>query len=82
MSDKSKKPQSKPATVMAASTNPPPPPDWDGSIPYDPANPNDALGRALLDGAWAGEDISLIRRVDSAGRNLWVFWGPNKVPVL
>ena len=81
MSNKSKKTQ-KTTAAAAASTNAPPPPPWDGSITYDRANPNDALAQALLTGAWAAEDISMIRRVDSGGQHLWVFWGPGKVPPL
>jgi hypothetical protein len=60
----------------------PPPPPWQGAITYDPADPNDALGNALLTGEWAGEDISMIRRVDDGDTHLWVMWRSNTIPVV
>jgi hypothetical protein len=52
-------------------------PDWDGAIKYDPSNANDALGRALLNGVWAGEEISMIRRDDN--NQQWLMWRASSI---
>jgi hypothetical protein len=76
MSAKRDKSKAKVSRSVSTSTNAPPPPPWDDSIQYDPANPNAALAQALLNGAWAGEQIFALQRVESDGRHLWVMWRP------
>jgi hypothetical protein len=58
-------------------------PPWDREI-SDTASPLNGCAEAAqdrrtaldhaLNGSWAAEDISMIRRVESEGRCLWVMW--------
>ncbi len=59
-----------------------PPPPWDNEVSdtaslghpaQTPEERREALDHAL-NGPWAAEDISAIRRVESEGRYLWVLW--------
>jgi hypothetical protein len=63
-------------------------PPWDGEVSDTASLPQCAQTaqdrRAALDhalnGPWAAEDISMIRRVESEGRCLWVMWRLSTLP--
>ena len=66
-------------------TGTPKPANWDGELSDSPVCASTAQERRqtlddALNGIWAAEDITLIQRIESEGRCMWVMWRRGSVP--